>query len=851
MGKGRSRRSLSPGYLPAQPTPLIGRTEAIAATLRRLDADGARLLTLTGPAGVGKTRLAIAIAEAAGPRYPHGAWFVDLAPVSDPALVPSAILQALGTRPAPDQTPREALPRALRDQHLLLLLDNFEQILPAATPLADLLAACPHLAIIATSREPLRLRWEREYPVPPLALPEPAETVDPATLAAIPAVALFVERARAVLPDFALDVANASHVAAICRQLDGLPLAIELAAARLRTLPLALLRDRLAHRLDLLTDGPRDLPARQRTLRAAIDWSYALLTPAEQALLRRFAVFGGGGTLEQIVAVRDPELRLGIDLAIGLDSLVGKGLLRLDAASDGEPRYRMLELIREYATEQLRATGEEQLYRSAHAAAFLLLAETLNAALFSPQHGALLDRLEREHDNFRAALTYCIEIRDVQRSLRLGGALVWYWSLRGYLSEAWNHLMTILDLARRSHTEPSPALAQVLWGAGNVRSRQADYATAQLYLGESLAMSRSLGDMRAVAATLMNYAASFHECGDYDAARAPLHELMEIALRTNDDRLAAAAHGHLGQLALNEGDLATAHHYFTQSLDLYERVGDLQRVARSNEFLGRIAHYQGDFATGTRLLERGLAGFRAVGYRLGIANALTAFGELSTDSGNLAASRTYFTEALALATMLGQRDLSWLLTGIAALAFAQDEEQESLHLLGAADALLDTSGAAAHTNLILNRERLLAAIRKGLSQEKITMALDAGRTLTSDAVLAVARRVTKSQAGSLPMALPHPDLNPQHNRTDTRRHRLTLVPAPAHSGSGDDLPAGLTAREAEVLRHVATGKTNREIALALSLSEKTVARHLSNIFTKLDVPSRAAATAFALRKGLA
>jgi predicted ATPase/DNA-binding CsgD family transcriptional regulator len=852
-GKGRARRLLPGkplGNLPAQPTALIGRASALEATLRRLRDDGARLLTLTGPAGVGKTRLAIAIAEAVRSNYPDGAWFVDLAPLSDPDLVPSAIIQTLGIHPAPDQTPQEALPRALRDRHLLLLLDNFEQILPAATVLAELLATCPDVAIIATSREPLHLRWERELPVPPLAVPEDEDAPDPATLAVIPAVALFVERARANTPDFALDAENASHVAAICRHLDGLPLAIELAAARLRTLPLATLRDRLDRRLDLLTDGPRDAPARQRTLRAAIDWSYDLLIPSEQAHFRRLSVFVGGCALESIAAVCAPANNLGLDLVASLESLVGKGLLRLEAASAGEPRYRMLELIREYAAEQLRSAGEEQLIRAAHAKTFLQLAETLNAALFSPQHGALLDRLEREHDNFRAAFTYYIATGDVQHGLRLGAALVWLWCLRGYLDEAWNRLTTVLDLARRSQAEPTPALAQALWGAGNVRSRQADYATAQPYLDESLAMSRSLGDVRTVASLLTSQAAALYERGNYADAHAPLREVVEIAQQANDDRLAAAVQGHLGQLALTEGSLATAHHHFTLSLALFERVGDPQRVARSHEFLGRIAHYQGDYVTGQRLLERSLAGFRAVGYIQGIANALTALGQLSIDCGDRAASIAYFAEALTLANMLGQRDLAWLLSGIAALADAQGERQEALHLLGADDALLAATGSVSPASVVASRDRLLVTIRQELAQEVVEAILSEGRALPIDAALLIAGRVTKPSPERSPLALPHPE---RDNRADTRRHRLTLVPTSAQPllKTPDRLPAGLTAREAEVLRHLATGNTNREIAIALSLSEKTIARHLSNIYAKLDVPSRAAATAFALREGLA
>jgi predicted ATPase/DNA-binding CsgD family transcriptional regulator len=853
---GQAPSARLPGNLPAQPTPLIGREGAIEAALRRLRDEGARLLTLTGPAGVGKTRLAIAVAEDSGARYPHGTWFVPLAPLTDPDLVPSAIIQALGIRYAPDQTPREALPRALREQQLLLVLDNFEQILPAATLLADLLAACPDVAIIATSREPLRLRWERELALPPLALPEGGDAADPTALAAIPAVALFVERACAVIPDFAIDAANAPFVAAICRHLDGLPLAIELAAARLRTLPVATLHDRLAHRLDLLTDGPRDLPARQRTLRAAIDWSYDLLPPPEQALFRSLAVFVGGCTAESVAAVCGPEFQF--DLDAGLDSLVSKGLLRLDVASDGERRYRMLELIREYAAEQVRAAGEEQATRERHAAAFVALAEELNAALFSPQHGALLDRMEREHDNFRAALSWLIANRDVTGSLRLGAALNWLWILRGYLAEGEGWLTAALDLARTSGVQPSLALAQALWAAGNVHSRRSSFAAAQRFGEEALAMFRLLGDERAVIFALGTQASRLWQQADYPAARAHFQEVLAYGRRTGEERHIATAQINLGSIAFDEGDLSTAQQYFEASLAHFERVGDPQRVARSYEFLGRVAYHRGDFAAAQSFLDRSLAGFMAVGYHSGAANTLVDLAVLAIDRGEPAAARDYLAEALDLVTGLGRRDLLLVLEATAGHAQAQGEARRAVLLLGAAEALSDATGLGLAAPWIAWRERLLQALGQELAPDVVAASLAEGHALSPDAALEEARRVV--QRAPAPQVIPigrAADLAPREmSEPETARRpppRLALVPPPAEAPPRlpGHLPAGLTAREAEVLRHVATGKTNREIAVALSLSEKTIARHLSNIFAKLDVPSRAAATAFALREGLA
>ena len=861
-------RSRQPNNLPAQPTPLIGRAGAIEAALRRLRDDGARLLTLTGPAGVGKTRLALAVAEAALPRFTHGAWFIDLAPLADPALVPSAIAQALGIRPAPDQTPQESLLRALRDRRQLLVLDNFEQLLPAAPGVAELLVTCPQLTVIVTSREPLRLRWEREYPVPPLALPEAAGSSDPAALASIPAVALFVKRAQAGNPDFALDQETAPHVAQICQQLDGLPLAIELAAARLRTVPLAALRDRLAHRLDTLTDGPRDAPARQRTLRAAIGWSYDLLSPPDQTLFRRLGVFVGGCAPEAIAPVCDPDGHLGLDPLAGIESLVSKGLLRLNVAGDGEPRYRMLELIREYAVEQLTrepsGQDEERTVREHHADAFLAQAEELNAALFSPQHGALLDRLEREHDNFRAALAWLIEGRDVERSLRLGAALGWFWILRGYFSEARGRLMAVLELARSSGVQSSLAFVQALYITGQLLIRQADHATARPLVEECLRLSRAERYERIVAGALSLQAASFYERGDNAAARARYREVLAHASRLQDEHLAALAQLNLGHITYNEGGLAAAQRYYEEALKAFERLGDPQRVARSLEVLGRVAYHRGDYAAAQDLLERGLAGFVAVGYRSGTADTLADLGYLALDRGDSATASERFSQALALSTASGRRELALLIEGLAALAGEQGARQRALRLLGVADAMRDASGVTSPAPWADRRARLLAAIQHRGNGDIAEALMAEGRALSLDAALAEAQRATEladvvpatpairaSDRPSRTRAAVERALYHQHS--DERRPHLTVVPdyPAAPSPATDHLPAGLTAREVEVLRHVATGRTNREIAAALSLSEKTIARHLSNIFAKLDVPSRAAATAFALREGLA
>ena len=395
--------------LPAQPTRLLGREREIELIRRLLGDEGVRLLTLTGPGGVGKTRLAVAAAEALLAAFPDGAWFVDLASLADPAAIMPAVAAALGVRDGSGRPVAERVRRQLRGRRLLVVLDNCEQLLPAAgLAVANLLAACPGLTVLATSREPLHLRWEHRLPVLPLGLPDPSPGAAPAALLAAPAVALFVERAQGVWPDFALTAANAPAVAELCRRLDGLPLAIELAAARCNVLPPTALLARLERRLPLPGPGAEDAPERHRTLPAAIGWSYEPLSPEEQALFRRLGVFAGGWTLAAAEAVCAGEER-GLDPLDGLLALLDRSLIHGSGDDDREPRFEMLKILREYALEQLDAAGELEETRRRHAMYYAELAERAAPELFGPRRAAWLDRLDREDDNLRAALGWATE----------------------------------------------------------------------------------------------------------------------------------------------------------------------------------------------------------------------------------------------------------------------------------------------------------------------------------------------------------------------------------------------------------------------------------------------------------
>src|SRR5829696_8319575 len=465
--------------LPAQPTPLIGRGRELGEVCDLLRAEGLRVLTLTGPGGIGKTRLGLQVGAELLDEFEEGVFFVALAPITDPALVPSAIAEALGVVEAADQPLEEALKDYLRSKELLVLLDNFEQVLGGAPLVGQLLSACPKLKVLATSRSVLRVYGEQEYPVPPLELPSPGRLPPIDRLSQYEAVRLFIERAKAAKPDFSVTDENAPAVAAICARLDGLPLAIELAAARIKLLTPAAMLERLGSRLKLLGGGARDLPERQRTLRGTIEWSHALLDEGEQVLFARLAVFSGGRTLEAIEAVCDAKGDLPMDALEGVSSLLDKSLLRQEEGPEGEPRFVMLETIHEYTRERLGASGEAEEVRRLHAEYFLALAEEAEAELSGADQLAYLERLEAEHDNFRAALTWSLERASVT-ALRMAAALARFWEKRSYFSEgsSWLEAAVRLSESVEAATADSATRAKLLSEAGTFAFFRTDFDDA-------------------------------------------------------------------------------------------------------------------------------------------------------------------------------------------------------------------------------------------------------------------------------------------------------------------------------------------------------------------------------------
>jgi predicted ATPase len=576
---------------------------------------------------------------------------------------------------------------------MLLVLDNFEHLVQAAPIVADLLAISPLLKIMVTSREPLHLYGENEFPVPPLMLPDVRSIPPVEALSQYPAVALFVQRAVAVKPDFELTRENALAVIEICSRLDGLPLAIELAAARVKVLSPASLLARLASRLQLLTGGSRDMPQRQQTLRAAIDWSYDLLTAPEQKLFRRLSVFVGGCSLEGAEAACDTKGDLDLDLLDGIASMVDKSLVaqidqQIDQAA-GESRFLMLETIREYGLEKLAASGEEASTRRAHAAYCLVLAEeepTENSG------EGWLEQLAFEHANVRAALEWLTETGDVQWGLRLGTALFRFWEMREYFAEGRDLLGKLLKLPGAA--VPNKARARALFAAGALASEQGDYTSAAALIGESLEIARQSGDKQSAAVYLNAIAIIARDRGDLTVARSLLEESLMLWRELGDQKSVARSLSNLANIVKMLGDNAGASSLYGEALSIFRRIGDWTGVAWSMNYQGDVARDQGDSAAARTIYEESLAIFRKLDDRWGIAATLADLGSLAREQGNYPTANSMYRESMKLFQELGhQRGIARLLEYFACSAAAQLESERSLRLAGAAAALRKTIGS--------------------------------------------------------------------------------------------------------------------------------------------------------------
>ncbi len=679
-----------PINLPVQRTGFIGREKEAAAAMELLLREGVRLVTVTGPGGIGKTRLAVHVASGLAEHFPGGIHFVALSSINDPSLIASAVVRTLGIREAGGQLPLEILREALHDSPgpaMLLLLDNFEHLAEAAPTVAELLAMSPSLKIMVTSRAALHLYGEHEFPVPPLAMPNPLAMPTVKVLSRNPAVALFVERAIAVRPDFELNSTNAGAVAEICARLDGLPLAIELAAARVKVLSPASLLTRLASRLQLLTGGSKDLPQRQQTLRAAIDWSYDLLGPAEQKLFRRLSVFVGGWTLEGAEAVCDAKGDLDLDLLDAIASLVDKSLAQQIEQGKDESRFAMLETIREYAMEKLAASGEEALTKRAHAAYCLVLAEEEA----SSDAEGWLEHFQLEHDNFRAGLQWLTETGNAEWGLRLGTALFPFWEARCYLAEGRDRLGKLLGSQEAG--PDTKVRMRALFAAGVLAGAQGDYASADSLIHQSQDIAQELGDKMSVAISMNALAVYGRDQGNVAVAIILFEASLGLWKDLGDQKAIARALSNLANAYKLEGDYDRARSLHAECLVIFQALGDRAGVAWSLNSQGDVARDQGDSTGAQALYEQGLVIFRELGDRSAIATTLADLGSLASERGSFAVAHTLYGESVRLFQQLNhRRGIARLLECFACSAAVQLEAERSLRLAGAAAALRQEIG---------------------------------------------------------------------------------------------------------------------------------------------------------------
>ena len=678
--------------LPVQRTAFVGREREVADLRQLLAREDARLTTLTGPGGIGKTRLALQVLDEMSGSFAAGVHFVSLSAVSGSDAVMAAVGQAIGLREVPGESQRDTLKEYVRglSQPQLLLLDNFEHLISAAPDVAELLTLSPNLRVLVTSQALLHVYGEHEFPVPPLATPDLKSA--PAALEALsnfPAVALFVERAKAVKHDFVLTKANAAAIAAICSRLDGLPLAIELAASRVKLLSPAAMLARLESSLNLLTGGARDLPLRQQTLRGTVNWSYSLLNPAEQSLFRRLSVFIGGCTLEAVEAVCNTKDDLGLDVLDGLASMVDKSLSQQLDQPSSESRFLMLSTIREYALERLTESGEEFATRRAHAAYYVVLAEECGGELRS--RAEWLERFDLEQQNFRQALEFLIANGDASWGMRLGAALFHFWEVREHLAEGRGLLDRLLKLP---DTAQPKMRAQVLFCAAVFASEQGDYASAQKLHEESLKIYRDLHDNRGAAVALNALGVTARDRGDLKTACALFEQCVATWRDLGSSIDTARALSNLANVVRLQGDHARAHALYDECLAIFQASGDSTAVAWTLNYLGDLVRESVDSIAARAYYEQSLSAFRQLRDGWGIASALCDLARLSSVEGKHQDAAGLYGESIKIFHDLGhKRGIARVLECFAVSAAVQSRPEQSLRLAGAAAALRQRIGA--------------------------------------------------------------------------------------------------------------------------------------------------------------
>jgi predicted ATPase/DNA-binding CsgD family transcriptional regulator len=827
-----------------------------------------RLVTLIGPGGVGKTRLGVEVANDLLDVFDAHVSFISLGSISNPDLVIPTIAQSFGLKETGEQSLLELLKALIRDIPILLVLDNFEQVVMAAPKLSELLTACQHLKFLVTSRTALHVRDEHEFPILPLALPNLNPPLTSDVLSQYAAVTLFLERARSVKPNFQMTSTNAHTIAEISVHLDGLPLAIELAAARMKLLSPQALLARLDQRLEVLTSGARDVPVRQQTLSNTIAWSYDLLDTVDQQLFRRLSVFKGGWTLEAagaVSAVLDGA-KNDVVLLDRVNTLLDNSLLYRIDEEEKEPRFAMLETIREFALEALAESGELDVAREAHAAYYLSLVAAAFEGRDEVWQGKWFERMEQELDNLRAALQYILEQMEAGHNstlaLRLGGTLIPFWLWSGHWSEG----LTFLEraLMKRKGVE-EPVLARALVSAGKLAFQQGKYeqaetlaresqvlfkemgdtrgdasvqeilgmvtwnrgdqGTARTLLGEALTLYKQVGDKEGMVNSLFALAWLARGQGEYEHAQALCEESLAFSSNIGLSRGVADAKLLKAQILFDtQADQNVVRQQIENVLDMYRHVSDKEGIAACFHLLGQIALLQGDTGEARSWFEQSVNLHQELGHMAGMAWAMSGLARVAFTHGDLIEAYNKYKESLALARALADQELVVsCMEGFAVVVSMQGKYVWAAHIWGAAEVLRETMGQPRAPVEQVMYENAIKDVRRHLEERAFETAYEKGRMMSLDQVLHEEESITLlPPSSSTPVARKMPVSN----------------------------PAGLTPREVEVLRLVAQGLTNEQVANQLIISPRTVDTHLTSIYGKIGVSSRSAATRYAMEHHL-